>query len=249
MEQPKAENIMTGPETIRPYSYELVARLTKLKKKILLALLNEKASSVEQLQNQVYSDKRITLEDRIKKMAEFLVEEEKKFGPEAATIWRTLFMDAMNSRKKDCWFPNATGVALRRTLESLRKQELIDKDSFYENDGLFPRYKRWCPSLTEKGKAVALKIHNDLMAETKQWLPYLRESLRIDPPTEKEAKINSLRRPSEEASSPETTRLEPETPSKPEGLQPIVCQSCRAGLLVIHQSDGTHRILLRERKN
>lgn len=127
-------------------------RLTKLKKKILLALLNRRAFTVEQLQHQIYAEKKITLQDRIKKAVKVLAEERKKYGDEYVEIMQMLFIDKMNRRKKDGWFPQATGVAIRRALESLRKQGLIQKDSFYEFRGMFPRYNRWCPSLTENGK-------------------------------------------------------------------------------------------------
>jgi len=158
-----------------PYSYELsaVMRLTRLKKKILLTLLNRRAFTVEQLQRQIYSEKEVTLQERIKKAVKVLAEERKKYGDEYVDIMKMLFVDKMNRRKKDWWFPQATSVSVRRALESLRKHGLITKDSFYEFRGMFPRYNRWCPSLTEKGKELAEKIQHEVKEYVEEWFPFI----------------------------------------------------------------------------
>jgi len=108
--------------------------------------------------------------------------------------------------------------------------------------------------LTEKG----IKYAKEGLAETKPWLPYVMEPLKIDAQIGKEARKIGLPRPSEKGASVKISHLEqisrlededkPESLAKPEACQPIVCQSCKAGLLVVHQSDGRHRLLLKGRK-
>ncbi|MFQ6076643.1 MAG: hypothetical protein ACE5Z5_11005 [Candidatus Bathyarchaeia archaeon] len=146
-----------------------ILRLTKLKKKILLALLEGRAFSPESLATLIYPEKRITLRDRIRRAAKALAEIREKEGPEAARIYQMLFIDGMNRRKKDVWMPNAATTAVRRALESLREEGLIVKDEFWEERGEFHRYGHWRPSLTEKGEKLAKEVKREILKYFEEW--------------------------------------------------------------------------------
>lgn len=150
-------------------------RLTKLKRKILLLLLEERAHNVEQLSLMIYPNKKVTIQEQIKKAAKFLSKE----TPERARIWQMLIIDSLNRRKKDYWLSKSATTSIRRALESMRKEGLIIKDDFFEaNDEreyqLRYKYWHWFPCLTEKGVEVAKEIKREIAEYIEEWSPFLK---------------------------------------------------------------------------
>ena len=40
----------------------------------------------------------------------------------------------------------------------------------------------------------------------------------------------------------------PKPISKPEACQPVTCQACKCSLILVHAEDGTHKLLLSQRR-